>query len=399
MVWEVRKLGDVCEILNGSTPLRTNKEFWNNGEFPWFTIDDIREQGRIIRYTKQHVTEAALKKLRILPKNSVLLCCTASIGEYAITEIELTTNQQFNGLVVKNVKDIFPLFLFYFISTLKDILSNLSGKTTIDFIPISRLKDIEIPIPPLAEQKRIVAILDEAFSAISTARENAEKNLKNAKELFESYLNNIFEKKGKDWEEKKLGEVGEIFSGYGFDSKSFLKSGKYQVIRMGNVRPGLIRKEENPVFLNVVDEKIACKALLQRNDIIITQTGTRKKRDYGFTVAIDDDNYLLNQRLAGIRFDKTNNYKFYLYFTWTEKFRDQFFENETGMVGQGNVGIGAITGAILPSPPLKEQQRIVSKLDALSEQTKKLEAVYFKKIADLDELKKSILQKAFRGEL
>ena len=110
MGWERKSLGDVCEIVNGSTPLRTNKVFWENGNFPWFTIDDIREQGRIITDTKQKVTEAALSKLRVLPVDTVLLCCTASVGEYAITKIELTTNQQFNGLIVKDRKKLNPEF-------------------------------------------------------------------------------------------------------------------------------------------------------------------------------------------------------------------------------------------------------------------------------------------------
>lgn len=373
MAWEVRKLGDVCEILNGSTPLRTNKEFWNNGEFPWFTIDDIREQGRIIRYTKQHVTEAALKKLRILPKNSVLLCCTASIGEYAITEIELTTNQQFNGLVVKNVKDIFPLFLFYFCSTLKDKLSNLSGKTTIDFIPISRLKDIEIPIPPLAEQERIVAILDEAFSAISTAKENAEKNLKNAKELFESYLNNIFEMKGKDWEEKKLGECFKLRSGENLTSKQMNKQGSFPVFG-GNGIAGMHNAYN-----------------LTENNVIIGRVGAL----CGNVRLIKEKIWLTDNAFKITDF----NYEFdYSYLTYLLNYKN--LRNYARQAAQPVISNSSLELVLLCFPKsLKEQQRIVAKLDALSDQTKKLEAVYSKKIADLDELKKSILQKAFRGEL
>ena len=101
--WEMVELGEVCEIYNGSTPKRTEKGYWENGQIPWFTIDDIREQGRIIKYTKQSITESGFENssVKLLPKNSVLLCCTASVGEFAYTEIELTTNQQFNGLVVK----------------------------------------------------------------------------------------------------------------------------------------------------------------------------------------------------------------------------------------------------------------------------------------------------------
>jgi len=186
--WEIKKLGEVCDIINGSTPLRTNKDFWMNGNFPWFTIDDIREQGRIITNTKQKVTQAALNKLRILPIDTVLLCCTASVGEYAISRIELTTNQQFNGLIVKDKKKLHPEFLMHYCSTLKETLLGLSGKTTIDFIAISKLINLPIPLPPLTEQHRIVSILDECFAVIDKAKANAEQNLKNAKELFESYF-------------------------------------------------------------------------------------------------------------------------------------------------------------------------------------------------------------------
>lgn len=397
--WQIKKLSDICEFVNGSTPLRTNKEFWENGNYPWFTIDDIREQGRSIKYTKQKVTQAALKKLRILPIETILLCCTASIGEYAITEIELTTNQQFNGLVIKNKKEVFPMFLLYFASTLKETLSNLSGKTTIDFIPISRLKDVVVTIPPLSEQKRIVAILDETFAAIDKAKNNTEENIQNAKELFKSYLQNLFENKGEGWEEKKLGEIADVIGGYSFKSGDFKKEGKYQVLRMGNVRPGIIRENESPVFIDKLDESVLKRALLLPNDVIITQTGTKKKRDYGFTVIIEKENYLLNQRISAIRFPKNYLPKFFLYFSWTNLFKDQYFVNETGTVGQGNVGIGAITNAIVPFISLKAQQTIVQKLDSLSVETKKLEIIYRQKLNDLEELKKSVLQKAFSGEL
>ena len=168
---------------------------------------------------------------------------------------------------------------------------------------------------------------------------------------------------------------------------------------MGNVRPGIIRENESPVFIDKLDDNALKRALLLLNDVIITQTGTKKKRDYGFTVIIEEENYLLNQRISAIRF--SNNYlpKFFLYYSWTNHFKDQYFANETGTVGQGNVGIGAITNAIIPFPSLSEQKSVVAKLDDLSAETKRLEAIYQKKISDLEELKKSILQKAFNGEL
>lgn len=259
---------------------------------------------------------------------------------------------------------------------------------------------IIVKIPDsLIEQKRIVKILDEVFEKIEKARSNAENNLQNSRELFESYLHNVFANSGKDWDGERLGEIANVIGGYSFKSADFKKQGRYQVIRMGNVRPGIIRQNENPVYIDNLDANILKRALILPNDIIITQTGTRKKRDYGFTAIIDKNNYLLNQRISAIRF--SNNYlpKFFLYFSWSNYFKNQYFANESGTVGQGNVGINAITEAIVPFPSLQEQKSIVKKLDGLSRETKRLEEIYKKKLADLEELKKSVLQEAFSGEL
>ena len=107
----------------------------------------------------------------------------------------------------------------------------------------------------------------------------------------------------------------------------------------------------------------------------------------------------MNQRIASIRFSNKILPKYFLYFSWTNLFRDQYFENETGTVGQGNVGIGAITSAKVPTISIKEQELLVNAIEELLDKTKKLEAIYQQKLNDLEELKKSILQKAFNGEL
>ena len=162
--WNWVKLGQICNIINGFTPKRTNSEFWD-GEIPWFTIEDVREQGRFINYTNQHITEKALsyKTERIIPPDTVLLCCTASIGECAYTNIPLTTNQQFNGLVIKEHYKNFvsSMYLYVYSQTLKDRIISKSGKTTFNYLSVGKLKEFVIPIPPLAEQKRIVEKLDE----------------------------------------------------------------------------------------------------------------------------------------------------------------------------------------------------------------------------------------------
>lgn len=391
--WDEKSLGELCNILNGATPLRTNKEYWENGNYPWFTIDDIRDQGRVITYTKQKVTQAALSKLRVLPINTVLLCCTASVGEYAITKIELTTNQQFNGLVVKDQKKLHPEFLLYFCSTLKDQLLGLSGKTTIDFIAISKLKNLIIPLPPLPEQQLIVSILDEAFVAIAKAKTNAEQNLHNAKELFESYLQGVFEKKSDGWEEKTLAQIAITFgrgkSKHRPRNWEGLYGGKYPFIQTGDIRHCNHFITEYSQTYN--DVGLAQSKLWPSGTICITIAANIAETGIlTFDACFPDSiiGIVVNPKLA--------NRDFVEYLLQSFKVRIQALGKGSA---QANINMGTFENELFPFPPVSTQESIVEKLDALSAETKKLEAIYQQKINDLEELKKSILQKAFSGEL
>jgi|GEM_PF-116523 Restriction endonuclease S subunits len=380
--WEIKKLGEVCEIVNGSTPLRSNKDFWENGNFPWFTIDDIREQGRIISKTKQKVTEAALSKLRVLPKDTVLLCCTASVGEYAITKIELTTNQQFNGLIVKDRNILSPEFLMHYCSTLKDKLLNLSGKTTIDFIAIGKLKSLEIPLPPLHEQQRIVSILDEAFAAIEKAKANAEQNLKNAKELFESYLQGVFEKKGDGWEKKKLGEV--------------IEYDKNQNIHKGLPYVGLEHIESNSGrFVGSLEPQVVKSSTFYFNEQHVLYG---RLRPYLNKVLLPDFEGHCSTEIFPIKVGKQIAREFLFYWLIAGSTVKKIDATWTG-ARMPRANMNQVLEFDFAFPPLEEQQTIIRQLDALRAETQKLEELYQKKIDNLEELKKSILQKAFNGEL
>ena len=377
--WETKKLGDVCKIINGSTPLRSKKEYWEDGDINWFTIKDIRSQGRQIRYTGQKITKKALKdsSINLLPPDTVLICCTASVGEWAISKIKLTTNQQFNGMIARDKTELLPEYLFYFSSTLKDKLYSLSGKTTIDFISMTKLKGIEISYPSLEEQKQIVKILNEFFDSISKSKENAEKNLKNAKELFESYLEETFSNPGEDWEEKKLNQISDN-----------LDNQRIPITK--NVRVnGSIPYYGASGIVDHVKEYIFDEDLL-----LVSEDGANLlARTYPIAFSISGRTWV-NNHAHVLRFKERTTQK--LVELYLNSIR---LDNFVSGMAQPKLNQTMLNKIPIPIPSLKEQKTIVSKLDALSKEIKELETIYSQKVKNLDELKKSILRKAFSGEL
>lgn len=400
--WYWCYLSDISIIQEGPG---IRKHQYKSEGVQFLTVTNILEDAIDLEKSKKYISENdynnTYRHYLINFGDIVTACSGGSWGKSAIFESTEKIILNTSTLRLRFFNDLGDnRYLYYLTKTTyfkESLSSHITGQQP--NYGYSHYSRIPIPLPPLSEQKRIVAILDQAFAAIDKAKANAEKNLKNAKELFESYLEDLFSILFRERDKKTVSELAKVIGGYSFKSTDFKKEGKYQVIRMGNVRPGIIRENESPVFIDELDEKALSKALLLPNDIIITQTGTKKKRDYGFTVIIEKENYLLNQRIASIRFSNKCLPKFFLYFSWTNIFKDQYFANETGTVGQGNVGIGAITEAIMPFIPVNEQKMIIDKIDAVRIETQKLEGVYQKKIDDLEELKKSILQKSVAGEL
>ncbi|MEX2231053.1 MAG: restriction endonuclease subunit S [Cyclobacteriaceae bacterium] len=404
--WLTKRLIEVCEIKPPKSEAR--KRLKGNDLVSFLPMEDLGITTKyILANQKRKFAEVSGSYTYFADKDVLLAKITPCFenGKVGIAR-DLINGIGFGSseyIVFRSKGEIDPEYLFYYISReqfRKEGCKAMAGAVGHKRVSKEFIENYLIPYPKsLPEQQRIVSILDEAFAAIARAKANAEQNLKNAKELFESCLRSVFETKGEDCKEKTLGEIAKVIGGYSFKSGDFRTEGQYQVIRMGNVRPGIIRENENPVFIDKLDDNILKRALLWPNDVIITQTGTKKKRDYGFTAIIEKENYLLNQRISAIRFSQNYLPKFFLYFSWTNQFRDQYFANETGTVGQGNVGIGAIINALVPVPSLKSQQAIVQKFDALLDDVNRLEAIYEQKINNLEELKKSILEKAFKGEL
>ena len=166
--WQWVRISTLCKITNGFTPLRSESKYWINGTINWFTVEDIRKQGEEVNYTEQKITMEATTNDRIVRAGSTLLCCTASVGQCAITRAPVTTNQQFNALTIKDeYRSICDDdYLFLFAKTLTPLLHQLAGQTTFEFVSVKKVGNILFPLPPVEEQKRIVAKVNHALASI-----------------------------------------------------------------------------------------------------------------------------------------------------------------------------------------------------------------------------------------
>ncbi len=266
---------------------------------------------------------------------------------------------------------------------------------------ISEYSQREINLPSKYEQNKIVEKIEEEFGKIDEGVEKLKLAQEQIKQYRQSVLKSAFEGKlykTTNWVEKQLKTISDVLGGYAFKSEYYTNNG-FQIIRMGNIKPLKINYGEKPVYINNFDTKIIDKYSLQINDIVITLTGTRKKRDYGYVAIINSNNLLLNQRLARLRFKKDCYPKYFLYALQSEPFQTKFFSYETGNVGQGNVSIKAITEEYIDVPTLNEQKQIVAEIEKRFAIADEAERIINDNLANAEQLKQSILKKAFEGRL
>ncbi|MCM8534625.1 MAG: restriction endonuclease subunit S [Lentisphaeraceae bacterium] len=272
-----------------------------------------------------------------------------------------------------------------------EIHSHATGATVLG-IKSKLLKKIPFSYPSLPEQERIVEILDQVFADIEKARANAEQNLKNARELFDSYLQKVFSEKSEGWEEKKLSEICSKITD-GVHKKPNYQDKGVPFLKIHNLTKGSGISLENLSYISEEDHKEFCKRTHpEKGDILITKDGT-----IGIVRIIDFDiDFSIFVSLALVKpIDKTiSPYLKYV-------LESPLIQNQINPQGAAlkHLYLRDLRAFTIPIPSIEIQKEIVFKLDSMSQHYFKLESIYTKKIAALDELKKSILQKAFSGEL
>jgi len=265
------------------------------------------------------------------------------------------------------------------------------------------LKELGIAYPSRAEQQRIVGILDEAFDGIATAKANAEQNLQNARALFESHLQSVFTQRGDGWEAKPLAALCDIKHGFAFDGAEFSSDvpvGKPIIITPGNFT------EDGKLFFSEKNTKRfsgqpPAAFRFDIGDLVVVMTDlSSKMKILGKPAFVETDDVLHNQRIGRVVFfDDSVEKRFVYYFMMSEVFLKNIKISATGTMVKHTAPSRILSNMISFPVERKEQMQLVAKLDALRGETQRLESLYQRKLAALDELKKSLLHQAFSGAL
>jgi type I restriction enzyme S subunit len=388
--WEEGKLSSF--VADFIVPQRDKPKVFG-GDTPWCRIEDFNGIYLSDSKSKLSVSQETIQNmgLRVYPTNTVLVSCSADLGRCAIVGRPLVTNQTFIGLVPSGRVD--PLFLYYYMANLAPVLNDMASGATIKYLSKEKFQNLEVCFPPILAQQRIVGILDEAFEGIATAKANAEKNLQNARAIFESHLQSVFTRRP---DEVPLSELASDVTDGDHSPPPKAPTG-IPFITISDI----VKRTREIDFSNTFTVPAEYFRNLKPNkkprvgDILYTVTGAtlgipvlvRKQRDFCF------------QRHIGLVRPKPDTDSAWLTYALLSP---QVFRQATiGSTGaaQKTVSLSVLRGLKVPKLVLAEQKSISARLDSLAAETQNLESLYERKLAALEALKKSLLHQAFTGQI
>lgn len=395
--WKTSTLGSVCKFENGDRgknyPGRKafvptgipfiNAGHLDDGEINWQSMDFIpRERFDLLGNGK-------------IQNGDLLFCLRGSLGKFGVVNKDTEGAIASSLVIVRPATQLDGDFLAaYFRSEIcAEMISKYANGAAQPNLSAKSLKSFELPLPPLPEQKRIAAILDEAFEGIGAAVANAEKNLASSRELFESYLQSVFAQQDDVWPAKKLGEMCEKITDGTHNSPPYVDSGIPMLDSKHIGENFTIDDSSSEKFISPETDALLsrrCKPL--EGDILVSSRGTIGK----IAIVAKDQNFNIMGNMILIRLPAAIDREFVAYFLQSKV---THIESISRGVAQKGLYLGQIRDYEILLPPTSQQTQIAARLGAISMDIRRLQAIYQQKLDTLAELKQSILQKAFSGEL
>lgn len=406
--WVWVRLGAIAEIVTGGTPSKKHPEYYG-GNFPFYKPSDL-DQGRLTYDASEYLSEEGKNISRIIPKNSTAVCCIGSIGKCGYLMCEGTTNQQINSAIPK----INSLCLYYYLCTenfVQDLLS-MASATTIAIVNKSKMESCAFPLPPLSEQQRIVERIEELFAKLDEAKERLQEvadsfAVRKAAILHKAFTGELTKQwrwengvSDESWEEITWGsfiekiEAGKNWNALGRPPKN----GEFGVVKVSAVTWGEFLEDESKTCTE--ESQWNEEKRISVGDFLFSRANTIQL--VGNCVIVKDVKRKLMLSDKILRFSLSERvYDFFaLWYTRTSSYRKQIESVASGnQDGMRNISQNNMKMIIFPLPTLPEQHEIVRLIDDLLARERAAQQAAEQALASIDLMKKSILARAFRGEL
>ena len=390
--WEYIDFKDVFPVRMGKTPPRGDKSSWDENKEThnkWVSIADIsNNEGKIIKDTKEYISDSAAEKINKVSKGSLLMSFKLSIGRMAFAGDDLYTNEAIIAIPESN-KYILRFIYYYLLSYNWLSLTEGNEKVKGATLNKSSIGKIQLPVLLISEQQRIVDYLDAAFAKIDAMKANAEKSLNEAKALFQASLKEMLEPK-EGWEEKKLGEVGTFIRGGNFSKKDFIEDG-FPCVHYGQIHTkfGVATYNHLSCVPNNMVKKERCAS---KGDLIIAITSEDDEGSCKCTAWMADYEAYVGGHTA--IFKHILNPLFVSYYFKASRFQKAKLEYTHGFKVV-EISPKDIAKIPISYPPLSEQQTIVATLDSLKSKVDRLQSNFEKISQECDALKQAILRQVF----
>lgn len=393
-LWEWQPLGSVARTSSGGTPLKSKREYYENGQIPWLLSGEVGQ--RKIQQATHRITELGLasSSAKMFPKDTVLVAMYgATAGEVGTLDFPCSTNQAVCGIYPGD--RLLPDFLYYYFLHVKDQLAGTATGNAQPNISQAKIRATEVPLPSLAEQRRIVAILDEAFAGIATATANAEQNLANAREMPGNLIDAILADEPSHRRLSMAEAAGRTCSlSYGIVQPGDESENGIPIVRPVDMRQEIIGLEG----LKRINPEIASaykRTQLQGDEILLCVRGT--------TGTVSLASYELagcnvTRGIVPIRFDPALVSRKFGYYLIRSGAVQKQIRSATYGTGLLQINIGDLKKIVFDAPVLERQSVLNERLDRLLAELNALQDTYARKVAAFGQLKQSILRCAFSGE-
>ena len=393
--WEAIPLGELCEIRNGYTPSKSVESFWNGGVIPWFRMEDIRQNGRILSDSIQHITSDAVKG-ELFSAYSIILSTTATIGEHALLIADSLANQRFTNLKIreslKKKTDIF--FFYWYCYKIGEWCRGNVNDGGLLAVNISDLLLLPIPLPPINEQRRIAEVLSNIDQLISSLSKTIEKKRLIKQGAMQQLLTGKKRLPGFDgeWEKHKIGDFLSILKGYGLSKSHLVQDGKNKCILYGELFTKYDYEIKTCISRTDSDEGL----LSECGDILMPSSTTTNGIDLAKAVSVYENRIHLGGDIVVLRDKKIVEYEPYFVSAKITELCKQAIEQSSQGITIIHLNTRELRKIEVTIPSTrKEQMAIVTILRTMDNEIESLEEERDKYI----QLKEGMMQKLLTGQV